>query len=342
MTTNLYEALGVPANATPEQIRKAYKKRALQTHPDRLPPGTSPEEKATSEELFRKLHVKLYDQHGVWPPPEAPMPQNQSGFSSHTQYPTFNSRDGFFQNSWGHHPSFNFTDPFTLFDAIFDAHGFPTPRRHRHHYERPWFASQLSRMTNDDSDSRFHQNFGGFMNFPFPFGSNMMSIPPPPPFFGAGNGGQWQSESYSSTTINGVTTTSHRRRDWTGNEQVTHTYADGRNVHSVNGVQQSQPQITEPPRQIPAAEHHSSSAPPPYQGHNHGHRSSHTRAFNSVMFSPLLLTGVATGAMIEDRPHRPRYQRWHPDPDARPGDHFASPRYDPIQLEIPREKRERH
>ncbi|KAG6817548.1 hypothetical protein H0H87_007516 [Tephrocybe sp. NHM501043] len=57
MATNLYETLGVSNTASPEQIRKAYKRRALQTHPDRLVPGASEEEKASSEEQFRKVNT---------------------------------------------------------------------------------------------------------------------------------------------------------------------------------------------------------------------------------------------------------------------------------------------
>jgi len=39
-------------------VRKAYKKRALQTHPDRVPP----EQKTTAEDEFRKvLPVPLFD-----------------------------------------------------------------------------------------------------------------------------------------------------------------------------------------------------------------------------------------------------------------------------------------
>lgn len=35
MKKNLYEVLGVPKDATPEQIKFAYRKRAMTTHPDR-------------------------------------------------------------------------------------------------------------------------------------------------------------------------------------------------------------------------------------------------------------------------------------------------------------------
>ena len=37
-------------------VRRAYKKRALETHPDRLPPGATPDQKAASEDMFRKVY----------------------------------------------------------------------------------------------------------------------------------------------------------------------------------------------------------------------------------------------------------------------------------------------
>lgn len=36
-------------------VRKAYKKRALQTHPDRLPQGATAADKAESDEKFRRV-----------------------------------------------------------------------------------------------------------------------------------------------------------------------------------------------------------------------------------------------------------------------------------------------
>jgi DnaJ domain len=74
MSTNLYDILGVQRDATEEQstsnpllvlvfpfsisssaVRKAYKKRALQTHPDRVPP----DQKTTAEEEFRKVPRRI-------------------------------------------------------------------------------------------------------------------------------------------------------------------------------------------------------------------------------------------------------------------------------------------
>ncbi|CAE6479654.1 unnamed protein product [Rhizoctonia solani] len=82
MASHLYETLNLGMNATPDEIRKAYKKLALKTHPDRAPP----ERKQEAEEEFRKVNAayevlideekrRIYDRHGVYPPPE-PVAEN--------------------------------------------------------------------------------------------------------------------------------------------------------------------------------------------------------------------------------------------------------------------------
>ncbi|KAG6867993.1 hypothetical protein C0993_008600 [Termitomyces sp. T159_Od127] len=235
MATDLYETLGISQSATPEQVRKAYKKRALETHPDRLGPGISSAEKAQSEELFRKVnnaYEVLRDPqnrtYGVWPPPEPSMPQRGagSGYRSHGQH-RHGSRNNFYDPWGGLQSPFMFTDPFALFDSIFDdMHPSRGSHYHRHRHERPWFAAELSRLMGDDFGFP-HHGFGGFMDFPF--GRGMLPASQPPPSFGNNNGGQWIAESFVSSTVNGVTQTSHRRRDWNG------TTKPSLETHAVNG-----------------------------------------------------------------------------------------------------------
>jgi DnaJ family protein B protein 6 len=89
-----------------------------------------------------------------------------------------------------------------------------------------------------------------------------------------GGGGNWASESTMSQTINGVTQTIKKRRDWDGNEYVTRTYPDGRKVVTINGVVQSesdQGHIPPPTNRnyLPP----SGSPPPPYSPRNYAESS---------------------------------------------------------------------
>ncbi|KAF8489318.1 hypothetical protein JB92DRAFT_3129488 [Gautieria morchelliformis] len=154
-STNFYEVLGIDADASPEDIRRAYRKKALRTHPDRLPQGATAAEKDAANEQFRIVGTdfdclapmladlskvlmdsknrKLYDLYGVWPPPdelpEVPKQQrgDRSGYPSHRPYPPSGVYDPFFNSSPFTHPfarhrppaGFSFRDPFELFEAMF-------------------------------------------------------------------------------------------------------------------------------------------------------------------------------------------------------------------------------
>ncbi|GAA5887617.1 hypothetical protein JCM6882_001472 [Rhodosporidiobolus microsporus] len=60
-----YAVLGVPSDATPDQIKTAYKRRSLQTHPDRIPatPGNDERRKAATVEFqaVADAHYTLSD-----------------------------------------------------------------------------------------------------------------------------------------------------------------------------------------------------------------------------------------------------------------------------------------
>ncbi|KAJ8094612.1 hypothetical protein PM082_010618 [Marasmius tenuissimus] len=264
MPSDLYETLGVSKDATPEQIRKAYKKRALETHPDRHPNATQ-EEKQELEEGFRQIGnayevlndpqtKREYDLHGVWPPPsptDDPSPRgHRSRHSSHRHHhrhgfndPFFNEplfNDPFFSGPFSNRSShnFRFSDPFDLFDRMFQGppmFGDPGYSRSRHHHgnhhdRRPTWDedpfTQTRRMHADMSSfmSSMHRNMlPGLLATDIPSGS--------------GNS-RFTSQVYMSSSLNGVTHSIKKTRDWNGNEIVTKTYPDGRKVVVVNGVEQ--------------------------------------------------------------------------------------------------------
>jgi len=60
MVQNFYEMLGIANTASQDEVRKAYKKRALETHPDKLVPSSSTvgiaEIAETAAARFRSVH----------------------------------------------------------------------------------------------------------------------------------------------------------------------------------------------------------------------------------------------------------------------------------------------
>ncbi|KAF8449109.1 hypothetical protein L210DRAFT_3640698 [Boletus edulis BED1] len=278
MTANLYEMLGISRTANQEEVRRAYRRKALETHPDRLPQGASAAEKSAAEEMFRKINNAYevlhdpqsraeYDQYGVWPPPtpaQAPFASAPHPFSN------LFSRDPFFRaprmdpfGGFGFGPHQNprgFTDPFVLFNSIFGdlqrAFGadpfFDDPSGRRgfgpNHFGGGFFGSAFPSML----PSPFGMSGGGMAS------SGMHN---------GGNGGRWISQSFTSSTVNGATHTKCVRKDLQGNEHVTYRYPDGTERCTINGIDQSTPQLQRvltppaPPVSYPTQD---DSMPPPY------------------------------------------------------------------------------
>ncbi|KAG2070201.1 DnaJ-domain-containing protein [Suillus decipiens] len=310
MASNLYETLGLSRDATPDQIRKAYRKKALETHPDRLPQGASPAQKSASEEMFRKVNNayeilsdpdnrKAYDQYGVWPPPTAQQSYTQGNWQGPTRDPF---QDPFFQDPFFRHPFFghsrqadsffpssrhpqfhDFTDPFVLFNRIFgDLH---------QAFSRDPFGSPFGQR----DDGFFGQGFmspmsSHMMSSPFGFltggNANVYSSSSRGALAGGSNGSRWVSESYTTSTVNGVTHTKAVRRDSQGNEHVTYSFPDGTKRRLINGVEQpSNANSNSPP-----SHHHNraiaapppSQDPPPYEAHVPPPAAGSTRSSRSI------------------------------------------------------------
>ncbi|KDQ61568.1 hypothetical protein JAAARDRAFT_31025 [Jaapia argillacea MUCL 33604] len=286
--SNLYEILGISKDATNEEIRKAYKKAALKTHPDRLPQGITPEQKAEAEEKFRVVNNayevlsdpenrKIFDMYGVWPPPTAreapngppPGPSRRSDRDEAFRDPFFDFPDPF--GGPQHH--FAYSDPFELFERIFgDVRG-------RGFASSPFFNDPLfggvdfghgpSRGAGIPSMDPFGfvggfgrgggsiiSPFGGMFGPVFEDtmrgsrGGTARTMSYSSAGFDNDQGGvRWVSSSKMTRTINGVTESVWKRRDSQGNEHVTLTYPDGREVYTINGVEQSpQGYIQDPPQ----------------------------------------------------------------------------------------------
>jgi DnaJ-class molecular chaperone len=141
-----YEILGVPRNATLEEIKAAYRKQALKWHPDR---NKSPEATERFKEINKAFEVlsdpkkrAIYDQYG-----EAAFERGGSATSSGFE-------GGFYQqgpfrvytNFGGDFSDFGFdfegfSDPFEIFEQFF---GFRSPFTSRRRSQREVYEVSLS------------------------------------------------------------------------------------------------------------------------------------------------------------------------------------------------------
>lgn len=167
------------------------------------------------------LVLQEYDIHGVWPPPEPqveeiprPSGSHHSSFyrGSHpSRSQSFPSP--FFTHRHSPFSHFEFTDPFVLFDSIFDDQPFGSPRHRHPGYPQPLdpfshmrrLQAEIETFMDDLDRDPF-----GTSGFPrFGFGPSIPAIP----FNNSSNHRQWISDSYMTSTVNGVTQTIHKRID---------------------------------------------------------------------------------------------------------------------------------
>ena len=125
-----YEILGVSKEATPEEIRKAYKKLAIKWHPDK-----NPDNRKQAEEKFKEIG----EAYSVLSDPKKRRDYDNGGFS----FEDFGFDDGF--------------DPMEIFRTFFHKHG----KKEKGDKDGFGFGFDDDFFGEDD----FMKGFGGFGNF---------------------------------------------------------------------------------------------------------------------------------------------------------------------------------
>jgi len=200
-STNPYEILGVPPDATTVQIKSSYRKLALRYHPDKLPPDASEEEKEMSNKHFAAignayeilgceeqrrefdeelLRRKMDEEAGGYAGAGGRGAAFHGNSSTRQRHSRFAGRDFFDDVFDGDFFGFHH-DPFSIFERFFaeemgslgDVHG-----RHRQSQQRQGASRQRSMFgggffDDDPFSDPFFSGMGMGMGMGMGFGSSI-------------------------------------------------------------------------------------------------------------------------------------------------------------------------
>lgn len=261
-----YETLGILSSATHEEVKKAYRKKAMQWHPDK-----NSHRKEEAEHQFKRIGESyevlsdperraFYDRYGPEgltgsKAAEDHAPQRQYAFHSpHDIFAEFfRGQDPFssFGDIFGHH------DPFSSFDNDMDPWG---NNYHRQRAQNSFFGSHMHPRHHVFGGNMFGHfgmrsggGFGGFGEYGgysgFDSQSPSYERQPATTSISLSFGSDGGSTSRQTTTriVNGQRTTVTTVKDALGNITVTHQGPDGRQYTTINGTAQQPIEIEDDP-----------------------------------------------------------------------------------------------